>query len=182
MSRTQLQHRQALRDQALRVLDTVADPELPVLSIRELGILRSVHAADDGTVDVVITPTYSGCPAMEQIEKDVQAALCAQGIAARVHIQLAPAWTTDWMTDSAHRKLREYGITPPQHGAADHGAADAQTMRPIALLRRAGDVAVPCPYCESTATTQLAGFGSTACKALYKCLSCGEPFDYFKPH
>jgi ring-1,2-phenylacetyl-CoA epoxidase subunit PaaD len=159
-------------------LADLADPEIPVISLRELGILRAVREAADGSTEVVITPTYSGCPAMGQIEDDVRAALNAAGIPARVVTQLAPAWTTDWMTPAAREKLRAYGIAPPQCGS------DAHTHSPsvIKFSRQAlaRDV-VPCPQCGSTHTTETSPFGSTACKALYRCLDCLEPFDYFKP-
>ena len=159
-------------------LADLADPEIPVISLRELGILRAVREAADGSTEVVITPTYSGCPAMGAIEDDVKALLQAHGLQGRVVTQLAPAWTTDWMTEAAREKLRAYGIAPPQCGS------DAHTHSPsvIKFSRQAlaRDV-VPCPQCGSTHTTETSPFGSTACKALYRCLDCLEPFDYFKP-
>lgn len=156
------------------LLDGVPDPEIPVVSIRELGILRDVREHGDG-FEVVLTPTYSGCPAMEQITADVQAVLAAHSIRARVVTQLAPAWSTDWMTGEARRKLREYGIAPPAHAAAAGTSV-------VQFSRRAAAPAVACPRCGSSDTTETSHFGSTACKALYKCLACSEPFDHFKPY
>ena len=158
--------------QAWDLLESIPDPEIPVVSIRELGILREVNE-HDGVLEIVITPTYSGCPAMGQIEDDVRAALSANGIEARVVTRLAPAWTTDWITPEAREKLRAYGISPP------HVTAGANVMRFKRAVQRE-DVA--CPHCGSANTTETSHFSSTACKALYKCLDCLEPFDYFKPY
>lgn len=159
------------------LLEEVPDPEIPVVSIRELGILREVND-NAGALEVVITPTYSGCPAMEQIRDDVQALLNRHSIHAKVVTRLAPAWTTDWMSDAAKAKLREFGIAPPH-------AAEAAT-RPdnvVQFARRESQrVDVACPHCGSADTTETSHFSSTACKALYKCLACREPFDYFKPY
>jgi ring-1,2-phenylacetyl-CoA epoxidase subunit PaaD len=152
------------------LLEQVPDPEIPVVSIRELGILREVNERD-GAIEVVITPTYSGCPAMEQIEDDVRLAMAAHGMPVKVLTRLAPAWTTDWISDAAREKLREFGIAPP------HTANVVQFAR-----RQLPHEAVACPQCGSTDTTETSHFGSTACKALYKCLACLEPFDYFKPY
>ncbi len=154
-------------------LADLSDPEIPVVSLSELGILRGVRTGADGTPEVVITPTYSGCPAMGQIEDDVRAALAHAGIEARVVTQLAPAWTTDWMSDAAREKLRAYGIAPPQ----------CRSHRVVTFARQAPrkDV-VPCPQCGSPHTTETSAFGSTACKSQYRCLDCLEPFDYFKPY
>jgi ring-1,2-phenylacetyl-CoA epoxidase subunit PaaD len=160
--------------QAWEALEAIADPEIPVVSIRELGILREINDLD-GALEVVITPTYSGCPAMGQIEDDVRAALAANDIEARVVMRLAPAWTTDWITPQARDKLRAYGIAPPHTTAADN----------IVLFARPGSqrrTAVACPRCGSVNTTETSHFGSTACKSLYKCLDCREPFDHFKPY
>ena len=156
----------------------LADPEIPVVSLTELGILREIRQGGDGVAEVVITPTYSGCPAMEQIEDDIVAALAAAGLTARVVTQLSPAWTTDWMNEGAREKLRVYGIAPPQCGSA--GDASHGTVKFSRHAARA--VAVPCPQCGSSNTTETSPFGSTACKSLYKCLDCLEPFDYFKPY
>ncbi|MFZ9734994.1 MAG: 1,2-phenylacetyl-CoA epoxidase subunit PaaD [Burkholderiaceae bacterium] len=180
---------------AWQVLDAVTDPEIPVVSLRELGVLRDIRQDDNGIL-VVITPTYSGCPAMHQMEEDIQAALVREGIAARVVTQLAPVWTTDWITEAAKQKLLDYGIAPPHarlpgqsRASPDHtedgpraGSAVPITLKPRwqSLLER--DAApVVCPHCGSENTTETSHFGSTACKALYRCLDCREPFDYFKP-
>lgn len=175
-----------------QLLEQVPDPEIPVVSIRELGILRDVRTASNGQIEVVITPTYSGCPAMGQIEDDVKTALSSAGFTAVVLTQLAPAWTTDWMTANAKDKLRQYGIAPPQCSAAQQSAADALPFntinsiaaRAVIMLPRGqfNPQNVPCPHCQSCNTTETSHFASTACKALYKCLDCLEPFDYFKPY
>ncbi|MBE0586998.1 MAG: phenylacetate-CoA oxygenase subunit PaaJ [Hydrogenophaga sp.] len=156
----------------------LADPEIPVISLSELGILRDVREGADGVPEVVITPTYSGCPAMGQIEDDIHAALSAAGLPGRVITQLSPAWTTDWMSEAAREKLRAYGIAPPQCGSRAHEPAGVVKFSRQVLAREA----VPCPQCGSINTTQTSPFGSTACKALYRCLDCLEPFDYFKPY
>lgn len=159
---------------AWRALAAVMDPEVPVVSIVELGIVRSVEVTDDVLV-VTLTPTYSGCPATELIEGAVRAALCDAGIDAyRVVYRLAPAWTTDWLAPEARERLRAYGIAPP-------GGPARVDVRGISPLRRASAV-VPCPRCGSQCTTLLSQFGSTACKAHYRCADCLEPFEYFKPH
>lgn len=155
-------------------LEGVPDPEVPVISVVELGIVRDV-AVDGASVTVTITPTYSGCPAMREIERDVLAALRGRGWAAAVRTTYAPAWTTDWMTDAAREKLRAYGIAPP--GRRDAGAALVQ-------LRRAGAAAEAgpaCPRCGSPDTRLESRFGATACKAMHTCRACGEPFEEFKP-
>ena len=155
-------------------LDQLCDPEIPVVSLREMGILRDVHMSDTG-VEVVITPTYSGCPAMEQIHDDILQSLQQLGVQGQVKTQLAPAWTTDWMSDSAKEKLRAYGIAPPN-------CQSTNTPQTVRFTRRLQDDVIACPRCGSTNTTITSAFGSTACKALCKCLSCQEPFDYFKPY
>ena len=158
-----------------QALAHLSDPEIPVVSLTELGILREVREGADGTPEVVITPTYSGCPAMGQIEDDIVAALREAGLPGRVVTQLAPAWTTDWMSDVAREKLRAYGIAPPRCTQA----APSGVMR---FSRQAVTAeAIACPQCGSHNTTETSPFGSTACKSLYKCLDCLEPFDYFKP-
>jgi ring-1,2-phenylacetyl-CoA epoxidase subunit PaaD len=156
----------------------LADPEIPIISLSELGILRGVRTGADGVAEVVITPTYSGCPAMGQIEDDVNAALAEHGLSARVITQLNPAWTTDWMTDAAREKLRAYGIAPPQ--CASTGDTSHGTVKFSRHATRSESV--PCPQCASLNTTEVSPFGSTACKAQYRCLDCLEPFDYFKPY
>lgn len=159
------------QQRAWGVLENIPDPEIPVVSIRELGILREIND-HGGELEVVITPTYSGCPAMDQIENDVRAALAANYLAGHVVTRLAPAWTTDWITEAAREKLRAFGISPP-HSVPDNVVRFA---RPDMNAR----ADVLCPRCGSANTTETSHFGSTACKALYKCLDCLEPFDYFK--
>ncbi|MEX1167091.1 MAG: 1,2-phenylacetyl-CoA epoxidase subunit PaaD [Hydrogenophaga sp.] len=156
----------------------LSDPEIPVVSLQELGILRGVREGSDGVVEVVITPTYSGCPAMGQIEDDITAALHTIAPLARVVTQLTPAWTTDWMSEAAREKLRTYGIAPPQCASA--GDAGHGTVKFSRHATRSETV--PCPQCQSSNTTEVSPFGSTACKAQYRCLACLEPFDYFKPY
>ena len=159
--------------QAWQALDGLSDPEIPVVSLREMGILREVNRTGQG-IEVVITPTYSGCPAMGQIEDDVRQVLHSEGLPAVVTTRLSPAWTTDWMSEAAREKLRAYGIAPPQRCASNQVVQFA--------ARRPMLDAIACPHCGSTHTTEVSHFGSTACKALYKCLACMEPFDYFKPY
>lgn len=159
------------QQQAWDIAATVCDPEIPVLTIADLGILRQVEVEADGKIRVTITPTYSGCPAMDAIRDDLKAAFAQKGHTdVEVHMVLAPAWTTDWMTDAGKAKLQEYGIAPPtgMSGAARHAG-------PIRL-----QLAVKCPQCSSLNTRELTRFGSTSCKALYACQDCKEPFDYFK--
>ena len=166
-------------ERAWDVLEAVPDPEIPVVSIRELGILREVRHGDDGVLEVVITPTYSGCPAMSQIAEDIAQAIDRAELGAhRIETVLAPAWTTDWITDEAREKLRRYGIAPPT-GAC--GSASVTAQKPIRFVPYKKEV-IACPRCGSTHTEKLAQFGSTACKALYRCIDCREPFDYFKPY
>jgi ring-1,2-phenylacetyl-CoA epoxidase subunit PaaD len=143
-------------------LAQVLDPEVPVLSVVDLGIVRDVSVGDDGIVTVSVTPTYSGCPAMSVIERDIVAALAEGGWQARVRTVYSPAWTTDWIGEDAREKLREYGIAPPQ----------------LVPLQRHASVA--CPYCGSPATTMRSEFGSTACKAIMVCEACRQPFELFK--
>jgi len=154
---------------AWEVAARVPDPEVPVLTIDDLGVLRDV-AVDGGRVTVTITPTYSGCPAMDAIRDDVVLALTSDGFEnVEVRLVLAPAWTTDWMSDAGKQKLIDYGIAPPTGRAAVKG--------PIRL-----QLSVRCPRCGSIDTRELARFGSTSCKALYECRACLEPFDHFKVH
>ncbi|MFZ6649616.1 1,2-phenylacetyl-CoA epoxidase subunit PaaD [Undibacterium sp. TJN25] len=165
------------REAVMALLQTVPDPEIPVVSIEELGILRDVHILDD-TVEVVITPTYSGCPAMQAIEEDICSALRAGGIA-RVSVRtvLSPAWSSDWITQAGRDKLRAYGIAPPQPALP----SSSQVLRFI-RMPAARASAPDCPHCGSRDTELLSEFGSTSCKALYRCTACREPFDYFKPY
>ncbi|KHL05648.1 1,2-phenylacetyl-CoA epoxidase subunit PaaD [Sinomonas humi] len=154
-------------DDVVALAATVNDPEIPVLSIRDLGILRDGRVDADGTVRLTITPTYSGCPAMDAIRDDLQRVFHDAGYEkVVVDLVLSPAWTTDWMTEEGKAKLEEYGIAPP----TGHAAAG-----PIRL-----GLAVKCPRCHSLNTRELSRFGSTSCKALYVCQDCHEPFDYFK--
>ncbi|MGL4438188.1 MAG: 1,2-phenylacetyl-CoA epoxidase subunit PaaD [Bosea sp. (in: a-proteobacteria)] len=150
---------------------SVCDPEVPVLTIADLGVLREVRMAGD-SVEVIITPTYSGCPAMDMITVHVDLALEQAGFDKRkVTLSLSPAWTTDWMSEAGKAKLRDYGIAPPV------GQASELAGRRGALF---GIDEVPCPHCGSANTTRISEFGSTACKALWRCKACAEPFDYFK--
>jgi ring-1,2-phenylacetyl-CoA epoxidase subunit PaaD len=151
------------KEKILSILEEVCDPEVPVLSILDLGIVRDVKITDEET-EVVITPTYSGCPAMDAISIDIRLKLLEHGYKKiKITSILSPAWTTDWMTETGKRKLKAYGIAPPQYS-------------------NKGDENIECPQCHSTNTKLLSQFGSTACKALYQCLDCKEPFDYFKCH
>ncbi len=164
-----------------RALGTVVDPEIPSVSIVELGIVRGVEAEGDGWV-VSITPTYSGCPATRVIEADIHTALAEIASAnVRVVTRIAPPWTTDWIAPEARRKLREAGIAPPRHGASD-AAATVHVLRGPSRGRGTVVAGIACPRCGSTRTTLVAMFGSTACKAQYRCEDCLEPFDYFKPY
>jgi ring-1,2-phenylacetyl-CoA epoxidase subunit PaaD len=162
------------------LLESVTDPEIPVVSLRDMGILRAVRNGAAG-LEVVITPTYSGCPAMEQMADDIRAALVGAGMTGCVVTQLAPAWSTDWMTSAARDKLRDYGIAPPAQAC---GLGQGVNIVQFAPKKGADQAqpAVACPQCGSSNTTEISHFGSTACKALYRCLQCLEPFDYFKPY
>jgi ring-1,2-phenylacetyl-CoA epoxidase subunit PaaD len=175
-------------EQAWRLLDTVLDPEVPVVSVRDLGIVRDV--VDEGdALSVVLTPTYSGCPATEMIEASVREALVDAGLGpVKLRLQRAPAWTTDWISAEGTRKLRAYGIVPPPGTAGESSflgsrgcAVSAGVVAPLHFVARARAAALPCPRCVSANTERLSAFGSTACKALYRCRACGEPFEYFKP-
>ncbi len=154
------------RDEILKWLGQVADPEIPVLSITDLGIVREVEVGE--RVTVALSPTYSGCPATEVIEKSVLDALHEHGVEdVEIRRVLSPPWTTDWISDEGRDKLRQYGIAPPEKGAGKR-----------ALLR--GERQVACPRCGATSTQLVSEFGSTACKASYRCSDCLEPFEYFK--
>ena len=161
------------KEEILRRLEDVKDPEVPVLSILDLGIVRNVQVSDDGpnpSVKVWITPTYSGCPAMDVIAIGIRMALTGIGIKnITIENQLSPAWTTDWMTEEGKRKLKEYGIAPPNRKAYEAlGLFEEDTIH--------------CPRCGSEDTELVSQYGPTSCKALYKCLSCKEPFEHFKCH
>jgi ring-1,2-phenylacetyl-CoA epoxidase subunit PaaD len=160
-------------ERAWEVLGTVLDPEVPALSVRDLGIVRDVIDHGD-QLEVVLTPTYSGCPATEVIEQSVLEAIAAEGLGpVRATLQRAPAWTSDWITEEGKRKLNDYGIAPPGPVMPDAGV-------PIRIVGRRSE-AIACPRCASHHTEKLSAFGSTACKAMYRCLSCREPFEHFKP-
>jgi len=150
-----------------RLLEQVFDPEVPVLTILDLGVVRAV-SVEEKAVEVVITPTYSGCPAMNVIEIEIKAILQENGYQPTVKTVLSPPWTTDWLSESGKQKLKEYGIAPPVKASADKGELFSETRE------------VQCPQCNSMDTVLVSQFGSTACKAMYKCKSCLEPFDYFK--
>jgi ring-1,2-phenylacetyl-CoA epoxidase subunit PaaD len=155
-------------------LHSVPDPEIPVISVTELGIVRDLVLNDDGAL-VTVTPTYAGCPATEVIARSIEEALLAAG-AKRVQVrtQLAPAWTTDWIAPAARERLRAYGIVPPQ-------LARTAGEQPISFRPRLA-TPIACPRCASADTERLSQFGATPCKALYRCRACREPFEYFKPH
>jgi len=145
----------------------VLDPEVPAVTVAELGILRAVDIDDQGRAVAQVTPTYSGCPAVLAIELAIEAALRQAGFDPVIERVLAPAWTTDWITEVGQEKLRAYGIAPPVVGSSSKRALF-------------GEITVACPRCASTQTSKLSEFGSTACKAQYRCNACHEPFDYFK--
>lgn len=159
-------------DQVYAWLQEVPDPEIPVLSVVDLGVVRDVSWDGEACV-VVITPTYSGCPAMREITQDIQQTLARHGVAeVRVETRLAPAWTTDWMSEKGREALKGYGIAAPAERAVDISGISRRTAGP----------AIACPRCGSKDTRLVSNFGSTSCKALYRCVSCREPFDYFKTH
>lgn len=154
--------------QVWNILKTVSDPEIPVLTVTDMGVVREVEEVE-GKLIVSITPTYSGCPAMNEIESNIRWALEEAGYdEVEVKTILSPPWTTDWMTDEGKQKLQEYGIAPPEGSSADKSVLFGEAKK------------VTCPHCKSRETTMISQFGSTACKALYKCEDCKEPFDYFK--
>jgi ring-1,2-phenylacetyl-CoA epoxidase subunit PaaD len=157
------------REEIFAVLETVMDPEVPVLSVVDLGIVRDAESTDDGVV-VTITPTYSGCPAMREIEENIRSALEEQGAGpVEVRTTYSPAWTTDWISAAGREKLETYGIAPPGKAVDDA----------LITLRRRTDL-VRCPYCKSLNTTEKSHFGSTACKSIWFCNSCRQPFEQFK--
>lgn len=156
------------REQVWKILNTVTDPEIPVLSVIDLGIVRDV-IVENKNAEVIITPTYSGCPAMDFIGMNIRKALLETGFdKIKITHQLSPAWTTDWMTEGGKEKLKSYGIAPPASKTFD--------------LNYLKNLPVQCPHCNSMNTKLISQFGSTACKALYQCEDCEEPFDYFKCH
>jgi ring-1,2-phenylacetyl-CoA epoxidase subunit PaaD len=155
------------KEEIISILSEVRDPEIPVLSISDLGILRSVDVQED-KISILITPTYSGCPAMDTIRQDIRLELAKHGInQVEIKQSLSPAWTTEWMTAEAKEKLLAYGIAAPANHSCSHNGDDQPEY---------------CPHCRSANMELISRFGSTACKALYRCLDCGEPFDYFKCH
>jgi len=163
-----LQARPDLQQRAWDAAASVVDPEIPVLTIADLGVLREV-AVNGDCIEVAITPTYSGCPAMNMIALEIELALAREGFAnAKVRTVLSPAWTTDWMSEEGRRKLRDYGIAPPEPKSSRRALFGVQEVK--------------CPQCGSGNTELLSEFGSTSCKALWRCRSCREPFDYFKCH
>lgn len=156
------------KNKIVELLEEIPDPEIPVISIVELGVIRNVETIENKIV-VTITPTYSGCPAMKQMQDDVIKKLKEAGYTdVEVKTTYSPAWTTDWINEEAKEKLRRYGIAPPEHSSIDK-----KTLMGI-------DKIVKCPRCKSTDTRMVSQFGSTACKALYQCKDCLEPFDFFK--
>lgn len=158
----------AAKSAAWKVAAAVPDPEIPVVTVEDLGILRSVDLAEDGAVVAKVTPTYSGCPATQLIQQMVLEALLKAGFEnARVETVLSPAWTTDWISNAGKEKLREFGIAPPQKTSNSKRALFGETL-------------VNCPHCGAGDTERVSEFGSTPCKALYRCNACREPFDYFK--
>jgi ring-1,2-phenylacetyl-CoA epoxidase subunit PaaD len=153
-------------------LEEVKDPEVPVLSVLDLGIVRDVAVNAQGECTVTITPTYSGCPAMDVIGMNIRMALAGRGFSkVDVQLRLSPAWTTDWMSDEGKQKLKEYGIAPPVRLAATGG---------LGLFEEESDIR--CPRCNSTDTRLVSNYGATACKAMYQCNHCHEPFEHFKCH
>lgn len=168
-ARRQTAARAALRpgaDEILRWLEDVPDPEIPVLSVIDLGVVRDVQVSPE-RVEIFVAPTYSACPAMEVIEQSIVQRLAEEGVAARVRRVLSPPWTTDWISDEGRRKLHAYGIAPPERGAGKHALTGSR--HPVA-----------CPRCASTDTLRISEFGSTPCKASFKCNDCLEPFEHFK--
>lgn len=153
----------------LSLLSEIPDPEIPVITIVELGVIRDINLIDDSSIELKITPTYSGCPAMKQIEDDVRKKLTENGFSAiKISTVFSPPWTTDWITPEAKEKLRIYGIAPPEHTTEDKSWLTGKNS------------IISCPRCKSQNTKLISQFGSTACKALYQCQDCLEPFDYFK--
>ncbi len=173
---------QTERETILSWLGAVMDPEVPVVSVMDLGIVRGVEwvqSEETAVLRVTVTPTYSACPATEVIAQSIRSTLQAHGIAqVEVRTQLSPAWTTDWMSEQGREALRAYGIAPPVLRAPDGDNLQAIDISALVSPR----AVVPCPQCASPKTRLLSQFGSTACKALYQCSDCLEPFDYFKPH
>jgi len=157
------------KENILTLLSEIPDPEIPVISIVELGVIRDVFLIAENGIEVTITPTYSGCPAMKQMEDDVVSKLKENGFEeVRIKMVYSPAWTTDWLSETAKKKLQDYGIAPPEQSTTDKSFLTGQPK------------SVTCPRCKSKNSIMISQFGSTACKALYKCNDCLETFDYFK--
>ena len=167
---TRQQHRaQSPHQELWNLLDAVKDPEVPVLSLWDLGVLCDVQQDAEGKVSVTITPTYSGCPAMDTMRADIATTLAKAGFSdCAIKVQLSPAWTTDWLSPNGRKQLQQYGIAPPRQDSCAFAAA---------LTPESG---IECPHCHSDNTSLISEFGSTACKALFQCRDCHEPFDYFK--
>lgn len=156
------------KEAIFKILEVVSDPEIPVLSVVDMGVIRDINLQNN-QIEVIITPTYSGCPAMNVIEIEILATLKMNGFDnTKVTTVLSPAWTTDWLTERGRQQLLEYGIAPPAKGTVDKNALFPE------------DRVVACPQCQSENTKMISQFGSTACKSMYKCNDCLEPFDYFK--
>ncbi|MES2131510.1 MAG: 1,2-phenylacetyl-CoA epoxidase subunit PaaD [Bacteroidota bacterium] len=157
------------KEHIFEILSEIPDPEIPVISITDLGVIRDIKLVDDSSIELKITPTYSGCPAMKQIEDDVRKKLSENGFTnIKINTIFSPPWTTDWINPEAKERLRVYGIAPPEHTTEDKSWLTGKTK------------IIACPRCKSTHTKLISQFGSTACKALYQCQDCLEPFDYFK--
>jgi ring-1,2-phenylacetyl-CoA epoxidase subunit PaaD len=157
------------KEDIFNLLSEIPDPEIPVISIIELGVIRNVEIINNSTISLKITPTYSGCPAMKQIEDDVRKKLSENGFTTiDIKTIFSPPWTTDWITPEAKEKLRKYGIAPPENSTEDKSWLTGKEKK------------IACPRCKSLNTKLISQFGSTACKALYQCQECLEPFDYFK--
>ena len=157
------------KEHIFSLLSEIPDPEIPVITIVELGVIRDIEITDSNSISLKITPTYSGCPAMKQIEDDVRKKLSENGFTnITINTIFSPPWTTDWITTEAKEKLRQYGIAPPEHSTEDKSWLTGKTKT------------IACPRCKSQNTKLVSQFGSTACKALYQCQDCLEPFDYFK--
>lgn len=164
--------------QVWRRLASIADPEIPVISLVDLGVIREVQVTADGDCCVAITPTYSGCPAMQHIRDAIEVSLQSTGLRTlKIETRLSPPWTTDWISEDGKHKLKQYGIAPP------HARSTVHTIDTSGLRRRplSANQSVECPQCGSIETRCLSSHGSTACKALYRCSDCLEPFEYFKP-
>jgi ring-1,2-phenylacetyl-CoA epoxidase subunit PaaD len=161
---------QHTKEEIFNFLSSIPDPEIPVVSIKEIGMLRDVILTDKG-YEIILTPTYTGCPAMGIIEEDILKVLNDKGVTpVKVKLVYSPAWTTDWMNDEAREKMRKYGIAPPMKSTCNKWAESGISEM------------IKCPHCNSMHTSLISQFGSTACKALYKCNDCKEPFEYFKCH